>query len=188
MRSRMYTISHFESRHLKFLGDNLYELLCIGRAKRIDWVQLCLENNNCQFLAKGSLWPEMHRTDVRECSCGGLGSPLSLGGVWFGLEGWAGQPRRQHGINGQSTEVWIKSQLCVPSWGSLGKLQLYKVGKITLSLVGLLGAFKVIMVLKLDLVQDLKFLLKRIMYGETGIVPGEYNFAGIEVSILFNTW
>lgn len=70
----------------------------------------------------------------------------------------------------------------------MGKLQLYKVGKITLSLVGLLGAFKVIMVLKLDLVQDLKFLLKRIMYGETGIVPGEYNFAGIEVSILFNTW
>lgn len=55
-------------------------------------------------------------------------------------------------------------------------------GKITIFLGGLLGAFKVIMVLKLDLVQDLKFLLKRrLMYGETGIVPGEYNFAGIQV-------
>ena len=52
------------------------------------------------------------------------------------------------------------------------------------------------MPLKLDLVQDLKFLLKRrIMYGEIGIVPGEigivpgeYNFAGLKVSILVNTW
>lgn len=59
---------------------------------------------------------------------------------------------------------------------------IYTVGKITLFLGGLLGAFKVIMVLKLDLVQDLKFLLKRrLMYGETGGVPGEYNFAGIQV-------
>ena len=65
----------------------------------------------------------------------------------------------------------------------------YKVGEITIFLVGLLGAFKVIMGLKLDLVQDLKFLLKRrVMYGETGIVPGEYDFVGIEVSILVNTW
>ena len=62
-------------------------------------------------------------------------------------------------------------------------------GKITVFLVELLGAFKVIMALKLDLVQDLKFLLKRrIMYGEIGIVPGEYNFAGLKVSILVNTW
>lgn len=59
----------------------------------------------------------------RQCSCGSLGSPLGLGGVWFGLEGWAAQPRRQHGINGQSIDVWAKSQRCVPSWGSLGKLQ-----------------------------------------------------------------
>ena len=65
-------------------------------------------------------------------------------------------------------------------------------GEITIFLVGLLGAFKVIMGIKLGLIQDLAFLLrKRVMEGEIGFVPGEYNnFAGIkvEVSILVSTW
>lgn len=46
--------------------------------------------------------------------------------------------------------------------------------------------------IKLDLVQDLVFLLRRrVVEGEIRFVPGEYNnFAGIkvEVSILVSTW
>lgn len=65
-------------------------------------------------------------------------------------------------------------------------------GEIAIFLVGLLGAFKVIMGIKLDLVQDLVFLLRRrVVEGEIRFVPGEYNnFAGIkvEVSILVSTW
>lgn len=58
----------------------------------------------------------------------------------------------------------------------MGKLQLYKVGKITLSLVGLLGAFKGNYGLKLDLVSGPEVSFKENHVWGTGIVPGEYNF------------
>lgn len=129
----------------------------------------------------------MHRTDVRECSCGGLGSPLSLGGVGLALRGeqdnqeaawykWSEYKRvigLSHSFVSLPEVPWVNYS--------------FKVGKITLP-GRVIGSTLSDVWVQLDLVQDLKFLLKRIMYGDRycpwGITLLEIKFHSVQYLVV----